>query len=223
MRHRWEPGDPCAWNADKQADKWYDWAGWGEFLKNHPCHLAAYGQPNLHNVTFPNAKAWWGHGDPRDVMTMLLKENFPPAEALMQSYVHEAPGEQPITLSYVWRSVIRTVGNGVNGAYKHQHARIMERVRAKRLTPGPPRGAPDACSMVCKGGGARRPRAANRHRCGHVCLRRAVAGGGRGDAQRVASLRLVHAHTHHPLSGRWRSGCAACIRAFTSTLARRSS
>ena len=30
MRHKWEVGSPCAWNAGKQAKGWYDWAGWGE-------------------------------------------------------------------------------------------------------------------------------------------------------------------------------------------------
>ena len=127
MRHRWSADWPCAWNPDRQAKKWYDWAGWGEYAKTHACHIPVFGWPNLHNVTLAKASSWWGKGDARDVMTMLQKEN--PRHA---SFVYE-----DTTLSYVWRSVIRTGGSGLFGSYTKQHPRVMDRV-VKLLGRGPP-------------------------------------------------------------------------------------
>eukprot|EP00966_Prymnesium_polylepis_P134431 3106776-Prymnesium_polylepis.1 len=42
-----------------------------------------------------------------------------------------------ITISHVWRSVIRTVGSGLDGAYKRQHTRVMDKVAA-HIGRGPP-------------------------------------------------------------------------------------
>lgn len=127
MRHR--PVAPCAWNAAKQARAWYDWAGWGEFPKDHKCHVTAYGWPNLYNVTLPTATSWWGRGDARDVMTMLQKDN-----PRYHHYTHEGAN---ITFSYVWRSVIRTGGSGLHGAYTRQHPRVMSKVQSL-IGRGPP-------------------------------------------------------------------------------------
>lgn len=122
MRHRWDEGSACAWKPEKQSGKWYDWAGWGEFAKKHPCHITAYGWPNLYNVTLAKTSGWWGKGEPRDVMTMLLKES-----PRYNSFVHETT-----TISYVWRSVIRT-----SGSYARQHVRVMDKV-ASLIGRGPP-------------------------------------------------------------------------------------
>ena len=127
MRHKWSAESPCAWRADRQASKWYDWAGWGEFPKTHSCHVTAYGWPNLHNVTLPRATSWWGNGDARDVQTMLQKESL-----RFSSFTRGST-----TVSYVWRSQIRTVGHSLTGAYRQQHARVMDKV-AKEVGRGPP-------------------------------------------------------------------------------------
>ena len=82
-------------------------AGWGEFAKKHLCYITAYGCQNLHNVTLAKTSGWW-KGEPRDVMTMLLKES-----PRYNSFVHETT-----TISYVWRSVIRT-----SGSHARQHVR----------------------------------------------------------------------------------------------------
>ena len=60
MPHKWREGAACAWNPERQASQWYDWAGWAEFSKEHACHIRAYGWPNLHNVTLPKACSGWG-------------------------------------------------------------------------------------------------------------------------------------------------------------------
>ena len=120
MPHKWLDGATCAWNPDRQASAWYDWAGWAEFAKDHACHVRAYGWPNLHNVTLPKASSWWGVGNARDVMTMLQKENPRYATFSFES----------ITISYVWRSVIRTVGASADGAYIRQHPKVVEKCAA---------------------------------------------------------------------------------------------
>ncbi|KAL1522364.1 hypothetical protein AB1Y20_017356 [Prymnesium parvum] len=127
MPHRWREGSECAWHPTRQAAAWYDWAGWGEFPKTHRCHVRAYGWPNLHNVTLPRATSWWGVGDARDVMTMLQKE----------SPHHQVFAVGTTTVTYVWRSVIRTIGSSVDGPYKRQHARVVDKV-CSLVGRGPP-------------------------------------------------------------------------------------
>ena len=81
-------GARCAWNPDRVTRGGYDFGGWGEWSKRDPCHLRVYGEPNLNNepLTLKKSTGWWGHGTPRDVMTMLLKP---------KAFVSSEPQSQP--------------------------------------------------------------------------------------------------------------------------------
>ena len=107
-QHMTAPNAKCAWNPDRVTRGGYDFGGWGEFPKRSPCHLRIHGRPNLNDppLTLEKSTGWWGHGSPRDVMTMLLKP-----KALWSSWRGHG-----VTVSYLWRGVVRT-----SGSYARQH------------------------------------------------------------------------------------------------------
>jgi len=123
--HKARVGDHCSWNPNPRsvARGGYDFGGWAHFKKSSPCFLRWYGwrAGTLFNLTLnhpPKSKAWWGRGTTRDVMTLLLREKL-----LYTSWKDEEHG---ITLSYLWKGVIRT-----SGSYKAQHARHIAQVASR--------------------------------------------------------------------------------------------
>lgn len=58
-----------------------------------------------------------------------------PSPCRRAGHAHFALGDT--TISYVWRSVIRTGGSGLFGAYTRQHPRVMNRA-VEAIGRGPP-------------------------------------------------------------------------------------
>jgi hypothetical protein len=119
------------WSPDGTKRGGYSFAGWDHIRKSSPCHLRFYGTKTgtLHNLTMNHpagSKAWWGRGTSRDVMTLLLRDKL-----IWTTF--RVPGTteaEGITISYLWKGVVRT-----SGSYKAQHARHLAQVAAKVGTP----------------------------------------------------------------------------------------
>ena len=70
-----------------------------------------------------------------DVLTLHGPSTSVPSPCRRAGHAHFALGDT--TISYVWRSVIRTGGSGLFGAYTRQHPRVMNRA-VEAIGRGPP-------------------------------------------------------------------------------------
>ena len=130
--HRSSP--PCVFGTTGQSRGGYDFSGWAHFKKRDPCHRRWYGwrAGTLFNLTLnhtPQSKAWWGRGQPRDVMTLLLHprdDKLPFTSWELPPSRSHVGGGGSTRLTYLWKGVVRT-----SGSFKAQHARHVSVVASK--------------------------------------------------------------------------------------------
>ena len=115
------------WGADGMKRGGYSFAGWDHIKKGSACFSRWYGTNagTLYNLTLnppPGSKAWWGRGTSRDVMTLLLRDKL----VYSNWSAPAADASDAITVSYLWKGVVRT-----SGSYKSQHARHIATVAGR--------------------------------------------------------------------------------------------